>query len=99
MRKVTYPNNSLTKGTQRRKEENLIKVRTFTLKEIYLELDVIHVMKRDTLLKIVRRARTTLTRIRGAKEDIMPTLQRMMNHPRRDPDMKVKTLQAKMNMF
>ena len=25
--------------------------------------------------------------------------ERMMNHPRRDPDMKVKILQAKMNMF
>ena len=29
-----------------------------------------------------------------AKEDIMLMLQRMMNHPERDPDMKVK-----MNMF
>ena len=34
-----------------------------------------------------------------AKEDIMLMLQRMMNHPERDPDMKVKILQAKMNMF
>ena len=87
--------------TPRRKEENLItpKVRALTIKGIYLDLDVIHVMKGDTLLKIVLRARTTLTRRRGAKEDIMPTLQRMMNYPRRDPDMKVKTLQAKMNMF
>ena len=34
-----------------------------------------------------------------AKEDIMLILQRMMNHPERDPDMKVKILQAKMNMF
>ena len=32
-----------------------------------------------------------------AKEDIM--LQRMMNHPERDPDMKEKILQARMNMF
>ena len=34
-----------------------------------------------------------------AKEDIMLMLQRMMNHPKRDPDMKVKNLQARMNMF
>ena len=34
-----------------------------------------------------------------AKEDIMLMLQRMMNHPERDPDMKVKILQAKTNMF
>ena len=34
-----------------------------------------------------------------AKEDIMLMLQRMMNHPERDPDMKVNILQAKMNMF
>ena len=34
-----------------------------------------------------------------AKEDIMLILQRMMNHPERDPDMKVKILQAKINMF
>ena len=34
-----------------------------------------------------------------AKEDIMLMLQRMMNHPGRDLDMKVKILQARMNMF
>ena len=34
-----------------------------------------------------------------AKEDIMLMLQRMMNHPERDPNMKVKILQARMNMF
>ena len=34
-----------------------------------------------------------------AKEDIMLMLQRMMNHPERDPDMKVNILQAKTNMF
>ena len=36
---------------------------------------------------------------KGKKEDIMLMRQRMMNHPGRDPDMKVKTLQARMNMF
>ena len=34
-----------------------------------------------------------------AKEDIMLMLQRMMNHPKRDPDMKVKILKVRMNMF
>ena len=34
-----------------------------------------------------------------AKEDIMLMLQRMMNHPERDPYMKVKILQVRMNMF
>ena len=34
-----------------------------------------------------------------AKEDIILMLQRMMNHPERDPDMKVKILQVRMNMF
>ena len=34
-----------------------------------------------------------------AKEDIMLMLQRMMNHPERDTDMKVNILQARMNMF
>ena len=87
--------------TPRRKEENFItpKVRALTIKGIYLDLDVIHVMKRDTLLKIVLRERTTLIRRRATKEDIMLMLQRMMNHPERDPDMKVKILQARMKMF
>ena len=34
-----------------------------------------------------------------AKEDLMLMLQRMMNHPERDLDMKVKILQARMSMF
>ena len=45
------------------------------------------------------RTRATLIRRRGTKEYIMLMLQRMMNHPRRDPDMKVNILQARMNMF
>ena len=56
-------------------------------------------MKKDTLLEIVLRKKVVLIRIREAKEDIMLMLQRMMNHPRRDQDMKVNILQAKMNMF
>ena len=34
-----------------------------------------------------------------AKEDIMLMLQRMMNHPERDSDMKVNIIQARMKMF
>ena len=36
---------------------------------------------------------------RATKEDIMLMLQRMMNHPRKEPDIKVKILQVRMNMF
>ena len=48
---------------------------------------------------IVLGKKMALTRRREAKEDIMLMLQKMMNHPRRDPDMKVNILQARMNMF
>ena len=87
--------------TPRRKEENIItpKVRALILKGIHLDLDVIHVMKKDILLKIVLRERTTLIRRRETKEDIMLMLQRMMNHPERDPDTKVNILQARNDMF
>ena len=56
-------------------------------------------MKEDTLQKAVLRTRFTLIRRRGIREDIMLMLQRMMSHPRKEPDMKVKILQARMNMF
>ena len=59
----------------------------------------IHVIKKDTLLEIVLRTKVILPRRREAKEDNMLMLQRMMNHPRRDPYMKVKILQVRMNMF
>ena len=55
--------------------------------------------EKDTLQKTVLITRTTLIRRRGTKEDIMLMLQRMMNHPRKDPDMKVKILQVRMNMI
>ena len=59
----------------------------------------IHVMKEDTLLDIVLRTKVALTRRRETKEDIMIMLQRMMNLHQRELDMKVKILQARMNMF
>ena len=95
----------LSQFTPRKVEEELItpKVRILIIEIIlertYLDQDVIHVMRQVTLQKTVLRTRTTLIRRRGTNEDIMLMLQRMMNHPRRDPDMKVKILQARMNMF
>ena len=56
-------------------------------------------MKEDTLQKTVLETRLTLIRRRETREDIMLMLQRMMNLPRRKPDMKVKILPVKMNMF
>ena len=67
-----------------------------TLENICLKSDVIHVMKYNTLQEIVLKDRI---RKRATKEDIMFMLQRMMNDPRKEPDMKVKILQAMMNMF
>ena len=56
-------------------------------------------MKGDTLLKTVLRTRFILVRRRETKEDIMLMLQRMMNPLQREPDMKVKILQVRKNMF
>ena len=67
-----------------------------TLEKICLKSDVIHVMKWDTVQEIVLRDRI---RKRATKEYIMLMLQRMMNHPRKEPDMKAKILQVRMNMF
>ena len=56
-------------------------------------------IKDDTFQKTVLRKRFILIRRRETKEDIMLMLQRMMNQPRKEPDMKVKILPVKMNMF
>ena len=61
--------------------------------------DVIHVMRNDTSPKIVLEIKMALTRRRTTKEDIMLTLQRMMNLPGREPVETVKILQAMKNMF
>ena len=61
----------------RKAEETLItpKVSTSTrkiiLEEIYLNSDAIHVMKEDTLPRIVPEIKITLIRRREAREDIM----------------------------
>ena len=51
------------------------------LTEIYLNSDVLLVMREDTMPYIVLEIRVTLTRRRETREDIMLTLQRMMNLP------------------
>ena len=56
-------------------------------------------MKKDTLPEIVLRKKVALTRRSEVTEHIMLMLQRMVNHLERDPDMKVRILQARMNMF
>ena len=56
-------------------------------------------MKDDILPKTILEARLTPIRIRETREDIMLMLQRMMNLPQREPDMKVKILQVIKNMF
>ena len=54
--------------------------------------DAIHVMRKDTSLEIVLEIEVAPTRRRTTKKDIMLTLQRMMNLPRRESKKKVKTL-------
>ena len=54
-------------------------------------------MKQDIMQRIF--LRNQIYQRGAAKEDIMLILQRMMNHPRREPDMKVKILQVRTNMF
>ena len=91
----------LSQYTPSQQKEDLITPKVsaltkITLENIFLESYVIHVMKQDTLQEIILRNRI----IKGeTKEDIMLMLQRMINHPRKEPNMKVKILQARMNMF
>ena len=69
----------------------LTRIRKITLEdlvEIYLNSDAIHVMREDTLPEIVLKIRMALKR-RTTKEDIMLTLQRMMNLPERESNKKV----------
>ena len=55
-------------------------------------------MRKDTLPAIVLKISMVL-KIRTTKEDIMLTLQRMMNLPERESNKKVKILQAMKSMF
>ena len=69
------------------------------LPEIYLNLDDIHVMKKDTLTKIVLTTKVVLKRRRTTREDIMIMLKRMMNLPRRELNKKVNIFQVMKSMF
>ena len=62
--------------------------------EIYLNTDALHVMREDTLPEIVLEIRVALIIRRTTKEDIMLTLQRMMNLPKRESNKKMKILQV-----
>ena len=92
---------NLSQYTPRKIEETLIipEVRTstrkITLENISLEVDVILVMKQDTLQKIVLKEKI---RKRETGEDIMVILQRMMNLPQIESDKKVMILQVMKNM-
>ena len=93
----------LSRYTPRKPEEVLItpEVSPFikiTLGKICLELDVIHVTRKDTMLDNVLETKMSLTRIRETREDIMLMLQRMMNLPQRESDMKVMIPQVMKNM-
>ena len=84
--------------TPRNPKEDLISREVSPItKRIYLESYVIHVMKQEIMQRTVLRNQSQQRR--ETKEDIMLILQRMMNHTENDPDMKVKILQARMNMF
>ena len=63
-----------------------------TLEEIYLVSDALHVMRKDTLPETVPEIKVALKRRRTTKEDIILTLQRMMNHLGRESKKKVKIL-------
>ena len=68
---------NLSQFNPRKAEEALItpkirnSTRKITLEKIYLNSDVIHVMKEDTLPKIVLEIRLILIRRRETREDIM----------------------------
>ena len=77
----------------------LIKGITLESLEISLSSFAIHVMKEDTFLEIVLRTKVALTRRRETREDIMLMLQRMMNLPQRESDMKMMIPQVIKNIF
>ena len=100
-------NIKLSQYTPRKSRRNIIipkvsiltKITLKDIVEIYLKSDAIHVMREDIFLDNFLETKVALIRIRETREDIMLMLQRMMNLPRRKPDMKVKILLVKMNMF
>ena len=80
----------------------IILTRKITLEDliqIYLNSDVLHVMREDTMPEIVLETKMALTRRRETREDTMLMLQRMMNLPQRESNKKVIILQVMKNMF
>ena len=76
-----------------------MKITLEDLAKIYLMSNSIHVMRKDTSPEIVLEIEVAPTRRRRTKEDIMLTLQRMMNIPGRESKKKVKILQAMKSML
>ena len=94
----------ITKGSTiiTRMESIITRIKKITLEyltNIYLMSDAIHVMRKDTYPNTILKTKVALTRRRKTKEDIMLTLQRMKNLPRRKPKKKVNILQAMKNTF
>ena len=97
----------LSQYTPRKAEETFItpKVSILTRKvtqenqtEIYLNSDVLLVMRKDIIPKIVLETKMALTRRRETREYIMLMLQKMMNLPQRESSKKVMMLQVMKNM-
>ena len=95
----------LSRYTPRVAEQTITKVSLLTRKviledliKIRLELDAIHVTRKDTMLENVLETKFDLTRRREVRKDIMLTRQRMMNLPEIKPKKKVKILLVKKNM-
>ena len=98
----------LSQHTPRNSERTTFipKVRILTRKmslediaKIYLNSDAIHAMRKDTSLEIVPEMEVAPTRRITTKENIMLTLQRMMNLRGRESKKKVKILQVMKSMF
>ena len=98
----------LSQYTLRKEQETFItpKVSILTRKvtqenqtEIYLNSDVLLVMREDTMPDIVLETKMALTRRRETREDIMLMLQMLMSLPQRESNKKVMILQVMKNMF
>ena len=97
--KLSQHTPGITKGSTliTRKERiitKIIKITLEDLREIYLMSYAIHVMRNETSLEMFPELEVDPIRRRTTKEDIMLTLQRMMNLPRRESKKKVKILQV-----
>ena len=99
--KLSYHTPRKSEGTTiiPRKVSIHTRIRKIILEEMHLVSDALHVMRKDTSPKIFLEIKVSFTRKRITKEDIMLTLQRMMNLQGRELKKKVKILQAMRSMF